>query len=123
MLDTGNLMITSTNSSIIWESFKNPTNTILPAQVFSVGNNILSSRSKSNYQQGKFQLCLTDNYDLMLNEIDVCTKNPYNAYYRDQNILELILDKSGYLQPSHLPEPTLPKHPNKFPPHATFTKH
>ncbi|KAG6655434.1 G-type lectin S-receptor-like serine/threonine-protein kinase LECRK4 [Carya illinoinensis] len=98
MLDTGNLVITSTNSSIIWESFKNPTNTILPAQVFGVGNSLLSSRSESNYQQGKFQLRLTDNYDLMLNQIDVYTENPYGAYYTVQNVLELILDKSGNLQ-------------------------
>ncbi|KAF5450651.1 hypothetical protein F2P56_030982 [Juglans regia] len=98
MLDTGNLVIMSTNSSIIWESFKNPTNTILPAQVFGVGNSLLSSRSESNYQQGKFQLRLADNFDLILNQIDVFTKNPYGAYYRDQNVLELILDKSGYLQ-------------------------
>ncbi|KAF8396078.1 hypothetical protein HHK36_017690 [Tetracentron sinense] len=33
MLDTGNFVITSKNSSYIWESFKHPTDTILPTQV------------------------------------------------------------------------------------------
>ena len=32
------------------------------------------------------------------NQIDVDTKYPYGVYYSHQDVSELVLDKSGYLQ-------------------------
>uniref|UniRef100_A0A2N9EQ58 non-specific serine/threonine protein kinase n=1 Tax=Fagus sylvatica TaxID=28930 RepID=A0A2N9EQ58_FAGSY len=105
MLNTGNFVITSTNSSIIWNSFNEPTNTMLPTQVLDFRSNLFSSMSKESYKGGKFQLRFTVkqqnisySYNLMLNQIDVYTKNPYGAYYTSPDVSELILDKSGYLQ-------------------------
>jgi hypothetical protein len=109
MLDTGNFVITSRDSSIIWNSFNEPTDTILPTQVLSVGNNLFSSMSENNYKQGKFLLRFATrdvndgnmsyvSYNLTLNQIDVYTRNPYGAYYTSLDVSELMLDKSGYLQ-------------------------
>ncbi|KAE8077497.1 hypothetical protein FH972_016057 [Carpinus fangiana] len=109
MLDTGNFVITSRDSSIIWNSFNEPTDTILPTQVLSVGNNLFSSMSENNYKQGKFLLHFATrdvndgnmsyvSYNLTLNQIDVYTRNPYGAYYTSLDVSELMLDKSGYLQ-------------------------
>ncbi|KAM4073113.1 hypothetical protein ACB094_11G192900 [Castanea mollissima] len=106
MLDTGNFVITSTNSSILWNSFDEPTNTMLPTQVLRFGNSLFSSMSEENYGVGKFQLRFNvpqqiisnSSYILILNQIDVYTQNPYGAYYAKQDVSELILDKSGYLQ-------------------------
>jgi hypothetical protein len=105
MLDTGNFVITSTNSSIIWNSFNEPTNTMLPTQVLDFRSKLFSTMSEENYKRGKFQLCFTVkqqsisySYNLTLNQIDVNTKNPYGAYYTSPDVSELILDKSGYLQ-------------------------
>ncbi|KAL4601324.1 hypothetical protein ACB092_11G264400 [Castanea dentata] len=106
MLDTGNFVITSTNSSILWNSFDEPTNTMLPTQVLGFGNSLFSSMSEENYGVGKFQLRFNvpqqiisnSSYILILNQIDVYTQNPYGAYYAKQDVSELILDKSGYLQ-------------------------
>jgi hypothetical protein len=97
MLDAGNFVITSTDSSIMWDSFNEPTDTILPTQVLGFGNNLNSSLSEDNYQRGKFQLRFTEN-NLTLNQIDVYTGYPYGAYYNSQDVSELMLDKSGYLQ-------------------------
>jgi tRNA A-37 threonylcarbamoyl transferase component Bud32 len=97
MLDAGNFVITSRDSSIIWDSFNDPTDTILPTQVFGFGNNLFSSLSEDNYQRGKFQLRFTEN-NLILNQIDVYTGHPYGAYYTSPAVSELMLDKSGYLQ-------------------------
>ncbi|KAC0969629.1 hypothetical protein FH972_027132 [Carpinus fangiana] len=97
MLDAGNFVITSRDSSIIWDSFNEPTDTILPTQVLGFGNKLFSSLSEDNYQRGKFQLRFTEN-NLMLNQIDVYTGHPYGAYYTSQDVSELMLDKSGYLQ-------------------------
>ncbi|KAK4591673.1 hypothetical protein RGQ29_016204 [Quercus rubra] len=106
MLDTGNFVITSTNSSILWNSFDEPTNTMLPTQVMGFGSSLFSSMSEENYRVGKFQLRFNvpqqiisnSSYILILNQIDVYTQNPYGAYYAKQDVSELILDKSGYLQ-------------------------
>jgi tRNA A-37 threonylcarbamoyl transferase component Bud32 len=99
MLDAGNFVITSRDSSIIiWDSFSEPTDTILPTQVLGFGNNLFSSMSEDSYKQGKFQLRLTTTGNLTLNQIDVYSRNPYGAYYTSPNVSELILDRSGYLQ-------------------------
>uniref|UniRef100_A0A2N9I293 Receptor-like serine/threonine-protein kinase n=1 Tax=Fagus sylvatica TaxID=28930 RepID=A0A2N9I293_FAGSY len=71
MLDTGNFVITSTNSSIIWNSFNEPTNTMLPTQVLDFRSNLFSSMSEENYKG------------------DVYTKNPYGAYYTSPDVSEL----------------------------------
>ena len=53
-------------------------------------------------QGGKFQLHFTGieqtSYNLILNQIDVETKYSYRVYYSHQDVSELILYKSGYLQ-------------------------
>ena len=54
MLDTGNFVITSTNSSIIWVSFNEPTNTILPFLVSDSGSNLFSIMPEENYEGGNF---------------------------------------------------------------------
>ncbi|KAM3734171.1 hypothetical protein ACB098_11G194300 [Castanea mollissima] len=103
MLDTGNFVITGTNSSIIWNSFDKPTDTILPTQELGSGSSLFSSMSEKNFGVGKFQLRFrqqnisNSSYDLILNQIAVYTQNTYGAYYTEQNASELIMDKSGYL--------------------------
>ncbi|KAK4591672.1 hypothetical protein RGQ29_016203 [Quercus rubra] len=105
MLDTGNFVITSTNSSILWNSFDEPTNTMLPTQVLGFGSSLFSTMSAKRYGVGKFQLRFrplqqiisNSSYVLILNQIDVYTQNPYGAYYAKQDVFDLIMDKSGYL--------------------------
>nr|XP_023883923.1 G-type lectin S-receptor-like serine/threonine-protein kinase LECRK1 [Quercus suber] len=103
MLDTGNFVITSKNSSIIWNSFDEPTNTMLPTQVLGFARSLLSTMSEKSFGVGKFQLRFrqqnisNSSYDLILNQIAVYTQNTYGAYYTEHNVSELIMDKSGYL--------------------------
>ncbi|XP_030940642.1 G-type lectin S-receptor-like serine/threonine-protein kinase LECRK1 [Quercus lobata] len=103
MLDTGNFAITSTNSSILWNSFDEPTNTMLPTQVLGFRSSLFSTMSQKSYGVGKFQLRFrqqnisNSSYGLILNQIGVYTQNTYGAYYAELNVTELIMDKSGYL--------------------------
>ncbi|ONH99190.1 hypothetical protein PRUPE_6G016600 [Prunus persica] len=46
------------SSKKLWESFKNPTDTILPGQIIEREGNLASRQSENNYSNGRFQLWL-----------------------------------------------------------------
>ncbi|KAF8396076.1 hypothetical protein HHK36_017688 [Tetracentron sinense] len=97
MLDTGNFVIASKNSSYIWESFNYPTNTILPTQVLGVGDSLLSPRSENDYSKGRFVLRLLPNENLELNQLDLQTKMPYDAHYKSESVFQMVFNESGYI--------------------------
>ncbi|XWS09800.1 hypothetical protein CRYUN_Cryun39dG0020300 [Craigia yunnanensis] len=97
MLDTGNFVIASKNSGNIWESFKYPTDTILPTQELDVDGNLLSALAETNYSKGKYQLRFNKG-SLVLNQIDMSTTKPYKYYFRFENGSRLIFNKSGDIQ-------------------------
>ncbi|KAK8272313.1 hypothetical protein V6Z11_D11G322000 [Gossypium hirsutum] len=68
MLDTGNFVIVSKNSTNIWESFNYPTHTILPSQELGVDGR-------------KNQLRFKTDGSLVLNQIDMFTGKPYEEYF------------------------------------------
>ncbi|XP_052479281.1 G-type lectin S-receptor-like serine/threonine-protein kinase LECRK1 isoform X2 [Gossypium raimondii] len=79
MLDTGNFVIVSKNSTNIWESFNYPTHTILPSQELGVDGSLVSAQT--NYGKGKYQLRFKTNGSLVLNQIDMFTGKPYEEYF------------------------------------------
>ncbi|KAK9095812.1 hypothetical protein Sjap_021309 [Stephania japonica] len=56
LMDTGNLVLQSSDNDIIWESFKFPTDTLLPYQQITRHTKLTSSRSQSNYSSGWYSL-------------------------------------------------------------------
>ncbi|KAJ0097290.1 hypothetical protein Patl1_27802 [Pistacia atlantica] len=62
MLDSGNFIIYGHESQIIWQSFDNPTDTILGGQRMKYSQ-LISSRSTSDHSSGQFYLNL-HNYEL-----------------------------------------------------------
>ncbi|GKV42657.1 hypothetical protein SLEP1_g50033 [Rubroshorea leprosula] len=97
MLDTGNFVITGRNSDNIWESFQNPTDTILPGQELGLSSTLSSAFSETSYKKGKFQLRFTSE-SLVLNQIDVYTGKPFQFYFNITDGSGLIFNKSGYIQ-------------------------
>ncbi|KAM0932373.1 putative protein kinase RLK-Pelle-SD-2b family [Dioscorea sansibarensis] len=79
LLDTGNLVLVDANSSdLIWQSFENPTDTILPTQVLSLDtlNSQLQSRlTSADYSSGRFIFKLEGDGDLSLRQLP----SPVNA--------------------------------------------
>ncbi|GLU23656.1 hypothetical protein SLE2022_396450 [Rubroshorea leprosula] len=96
MLDTGNFVITGMNSDNIWESFQNPTDTILPGQELGVDSILSSAISRTSYKKGRFQLRFTSGY-LVLNQIDVVTGKPFQFYLNITDGSSLIFNESGYI--------------------------
>ncbi|KAK1355487.1 putative receptor protein kinase ZmPK1 [Heracleum sosnowskyi] len=79
--DTGNFMIFDSSSTMLWDSFSNPTDTLLPTQTMEIGGTLFSRHTETNFTKGRFQLRLLDNGDLVLNARNVLTNNAYGSYY------------------------------------------
>ncbi|XWS08206.1 hypothetical protein CRYUN_Cryun41cG0059900 [Craigia yunnanensis] len=87
MNDTGNFVVYSADSQPMWESFGNPTDTLLPTQVMD-NNSFLSSRRKeNNFSRGRFKFHLLQDGNAVLNTINLPTKYPayYNSGTRDED--------------------------------------
>ncbi|KAK9157055.1 hypothetical protein Scep_003629 [Stephania cephalantha] len=106
MGDNGNFVLRSSNNSAVnaWESFNNPTDTILPRQALNSGNSMRSRRSEEDYSQGRFQLVIKDG-NVVLNPLALPTPFAYKSYYSSQtatsntteSAVRLFLDDSGDL--------------------------
>ncbi|MFS7958335.1 putative non-specific serine/threonine protein kinase [Helianthus anomalus] len=104
--DTGNFVIVDSISRKIWESFRFPTDTILPTQVMEREEEINSKISETNFTTGRFQLRLLKDGNLILRKRDIPSGILYNVYYRSNTCddtsktnsgLQLIFDESGYM--------------------------
>ncbi|XP_021686637.2 G-type lectin S-receptor-like serine/threonine-protein kinase LECRK3 [Hevea brasiliensis] len=82
MLDDGNFVLAGRDSNYLWESFKNPTDTILPTQVLELGGKLSSRQTETNYSKGRFQLFMKTDGNLVLRPIGLPTDFPYPAYYK-----------------------------------------
>ncbi|XP_059309957.1 G-type lectin S-receptor-like serine/threonine-protein kinase RLK1 [Lycium ferocissimum] len=74
MLDTGNFVLYNSHHNIIWQSFDNPTNNILPGLHLSAGQELFSSASEANDSFGIFRLKIQDD------------ENPFNTEYPEPDI-------------------------------------
>ncbi|KAL7203014.1 hypothetical protein ACSBR1_034461 [Camellia fascicularis] len=81
MNDTGNFVLLRSDSVNLWESFKNPTDTMLPTQIMESGGVIFSRLSETNFSRGRFQFRLLQDGNLVLNTRDITTNFAYDAYY------------------------------------------
>ncbi|KAJ0909518.1 putative protein kinase RLK-Pelle-SD-2b family [Helianthus annuus] len=106
MNNTGNFVIVDSISRKIWESFRFPTDTILPTQVMERAEEINSKISETNFSTGRFQLRLLKDGNLILRKRDIPSGILYNVYYRsgtrdDSNAtnsgLQVIFDETGYM--------------------------
>ncbi|XP_038717282.1 G-type lectin S-receptor-like serine/threonine-protein kinase LECRK3 [Tripterygium wilfordii] len=80
MLDTGNFVLAGNNNDYVWESFKYPTDTILPTQILDLGSMLSSRLTETNYSRGRFELRFS-NGTFELNPIAWPSESRYNSYY------------------------------------------
>ncbi|KMT14399.1 hypothetical protein BVRB_4g071780 [Beta vulgaris subsp. vulgaris] len=71
MNDTGNLILeSSSNNSIVWQSFEHPTDTLLPTQTMETDGTVNSRLSETNFTKGRFQMHLQTDGNWVLNVMD-----------------------------------------------------
>ncbi|XP_021832246.1 G-type lectin S-receptor-like serine/threonine-protein kinase LECRK3 [Prunus avium] len=106
MNDTGNFVLQDRNSESLWETFNNPTDTMLPGQTLERSGKLSSRQSETNYSKGRFQLLLQEDGNLVLSTINLPTNFANSPYYATDTTSgtvagsegkELVFNVSGYL--------------------------
>ncbi|KAL5762811.1 hypothetical protein ACOSP7_019075 [Xanthoceras sorbifolium] len=100
MQDDGNFVLLDGNSKSIWESYNEPTDTILPGQILDMYSNLTSRQTPQNYSDGRFQLHMQGDGNLVLYPISESTETIYKAYWASGTMnskSELVFDKAGYI--------------------------
>lgn len=102
MLDSGNLVLINTDSNYIWESFSVPTDTILPGQSLNRGGNLTSRQSETNFADGRFQLRVQNDANIVLLTIFLPTEFVNGAYWSSRTIRpnsdsHLVFDEAGFI--------------------------
>ncbi|KAJ0017950.1 hypothetical protein Pint_12070 [Pistacia integerrima] len=80
MLDSGNFILYNSDEEIIWQSFRNPTNIVLPGQGLLAGEELYSSVSETDQSTGIFRLKMQHDGNLVQYPKDTPDSSAY-AYY------------------------------------------
>ncbi|KAI4353153.1 hypothetical protein L6164_002123 [Bauhinia variegata] len=100
MLDTGNFVLYSRNSRVIWQSFNYSTDTILVGQQLSSGQQLVSASSMTNHSSGRFRLIMQNDGNLVLypvNSASLSSDAYWSSNYLGYNYDYLLLNKTGNL--------------------------
>ncbi|KAH7560478.1 hypothetical protein JRO89_XS10G0028900 [Xanthoceras sorbifolium] len=101
MLDTGNFVLASHDSTNLWESFDNPTDTVLPTQTINQGSKLVASISATNYSSGRFMFTLQTDGNAAMYTTDYPLGTPNFAYWSTQTSVnggsQLHFNQSGYM--------------------------
>ncbi|CAL1409488.1 unnamed protein product [Linum trigynum] len=98
MLDTGNFVLADSNSSNLWGSFDQPTDTLLPTQTLNQGGELISKYSRSNHSSGRFKLILHTDGNLMMYTTAYPQEKEVYSYWSTETLPEgyrVMFNQSG----------------------------
>ncbi|KAK9949915.1 hypothetical protein M0R45_005424 [Rubus argutus] len=70
MLDSGNFVLYNSSQQIVWQSFENPTDTLLPTQALLAGKQLVSAKSETDQSSGFFRLIMQRDGNLVQYPVD-----------------------------------------------------
>ncbi|KAI3468047.1 hypothetical protein Pfo_024710 [Paulownia fortunei] len=79
MLDSGNFVLYDNKSTVIWESFDHPTDTMLGGQRLTVNSKLVSSASALDHTSGRFFLIMQSDENLVAYAVNRTSKSAYWA--------------------------------------------
>ncbi|CAB4312089.1 unnamed protein product [Prunus armeniaca] len=97
MLDTGNFVLANQNSSTLWQSFDQPTDTILPTQTLNQNSNLYARYTATNYSKGRFLFALQSDGNLALYTTNFPQDSVNSAYWSTKTDIgfQVIFNQSG----------------------------
>nr|XP_019709609.1 G-type lectin S-receptor-like serine/threonine-protein kinase LECRK3 isoform X1 [Elaeis guineensis] len=98
MLDNGNFVLASGDGSVRWQSFDNPSDTILPSQVLGPGKELRSRLTDADYSGGRFELSIQSDGNLTFYPVEIISGLKYDPYWSSGtggNGSQLVFDESG----------------------------
>ena len=108
LLDNGNLVILDERYNSIWESFKEPTDTILPGQTLYMNTTLRSRESETNYSKGHFQLSFQLDGNFVLYSLSMPSEALDRPYFASgtlkwNSLLNFTEDGYMYIQDANNP--------------------
>ncbi|KAJ4850962.1 hypothetical protein Tsubulata_002493 [Turnera subulata] len=101
MLDTGNFVLASNGSVNLWESFDEPTDTILPTQIMNQGTELIANYLETNYSNGRFKFMLQGDGNLILYTVSYPFTTSNAAYWSTQSSIpsgyQVVYNQTGYI--------------------------
>nr|AFK47146.1 unknown [Medicago truncatula] len=103
--DTGNFVLQDGKFNSLWETFKFPSDTLLPSQVVDKGRKLSSRLKETDFSKGRFELILQSDGNLVMHSINLPSGYVNENYFESNTIksstssagAQLVFDKSGYL--------------------------
>ncbi|KAK7286728.1 hypothetical protein RJT34_21939 [Clitoria ternatea] len=101
--DTGNFVLQDGNSNNVWESFKDPRDTLLPSQTMERGEKLSSMLGEKNFKKGRFEFLFQNDGNLVMHSINLPSELANENYYQSGTVdsntssagTQLVFDRSG----------------------------
>ncbi|XP_057774895.1 G-type lectin S-receptor-like serine/threonine-protein kinase LECRK1 [Salvia miltiorrhiza] len=100
LLDSGNLVLFSAASENLWQSFDEPTDTLVPSQILNRDGQLISSFSDRNHSRGRFFFIMQTDGNLVWYTRNFPMGDPIKAYLATQTVgdgFRFIFNTSGYV--------------------------
>ncbi|GAB4850448.1 hypothetical protein Ancab_029752 [Ancistrocladus abbreviatus] len=100
MLDIGNFVLATESGTVLWQSFREPTDTLVPSQILRQGDKLVAPYSETNYSSGRFQFTLQTDGNLVLYTTTLPLESVNFAYWATMTVgsgYQVQFNQSGIL--------------------------
>ncbi|XP_028762682.1 G-type lectin S-receptor-like serine/threonine-protein kinase LECRK3 [Neltuma alba] len=103
--DTGNLVLQDPKFKVVWETFKDPRDSLLPTQILEKGGKLFSRTFEANFSTGRYQIFLQQDGNLVFYSVNLPSGYANENYFESGTVVSnsssaghlLVFDPSGDL--------------------------
>ncbi|KAG8389069.1 hypothetical protein BUALT_Bualt02G0190900 [Buddleja alternifolia] len=94
--NTGNLVLSRSDSTSLWQSFNNPSDTILPTQTIEINRDLVSRISETNFSEGRFWARMLSDGNFVFNTKSVPSNSDFDDEYYTSRTSDVNASNSGF---------------------------